>query len=135
MSKSSKPAGWYPDPNDSGFEVYWDGGRWHGRRDKFDEPGDALPSTGGQKSSATRLGALFPTSVAQWRGLSESTQALIAVGIGLFAILLVGFLVWFATSKPWESQREKDCRAALQAEGFRGEDLKTAVRFCVQNTR
>jgi hypothetical protein len=26
--------GWYPDPNDNGAEVYWDGARWHGSRQK-----------------------------------------------------------------------------------------------------
>lgn len=26
--------GWYPDPNDDGAEIYWNGQQWHGRRDR-----------------------------------------------------------------------------------------------------
>jgi hypothetical protein len=36
--------GWYPDPNDESSEIYWDGKRWHGRRDVLsDTPQVAEP--------------------------------------------------------------------------------------------
>lgn len=28
-------SGWYPDPNDEKAEIYWDGERWHGKREKL----------------------------------------------------------------------------------------------------
>jgi hypothetical protein len=40
---AKRAPGWYPDPDDSDYsEVYWDGERWHGRRDKLKEPAPRL---------------------------------------------------------------------------------------------
>ena len=50
---ASQTPGWYPDPNDSAFEVYWDGDSWHGRREKLQSSNAAPPTTGGPALGST----------------------------------------------------------------------------------
>jgi hypothetical protein len=41
-----RQSGWYPDPNDNTAEVYWDGNRLHGRRNKLVSPQQTGQVTG-----------------------------------------------------------------------------------------
>lgn len=126
---TTQTPGWYPDPNNSNSEVYWDGERWHGRRQKL-QKSSGLPSGDGQVADTLT----FPSNVIPqawmlaWRRLSSGAQALLIIAvIAVFATLLLAFL----HAKPWESQREKDCSAAMEAQGYRGSQLDAAVKFCV----
>jgi hypothetical protein len=127
---ATQSPGWYPDPNGSDSEVYWDGDRWHGRRQKRPTPTAAAPGGGQLGSPATSRPNVIPqTWVLAWGRLSTTAQALVITGI-VFLVLMIGS--WLST-KPWESQREKDCRAAMEAEGYKGSQLDEAIKFCVDS--
>jgi SAM-dependent methyltransferase len=85
-------------------------------------------SGGGQFSDSTSRPKVIPQAwVLAWGRLSSTARALIVIG----AIILVVISVSFLSTKPWESQREKDCRAAMEAEGYKGKQFDEAVKFCV----
>jgi hypothetical protein len=121
---ATQTPGWYPDPNDSNSEVYWDGDRWHGRRPKLGATTGSLSGRGQFGDSTSRPKVIPEAWVLGWRQLPSFAQALIIIG----TIVLVVIVISFLSSKPWESQREKDCRAAMQAEGYRGSQLDQAIK-------
>jgi hypothetical protein len=121
---AQQKAGWYPDPNDDKAEVYWDGGRWHGRREKLDAPGPLPgPAPGPVQSGQSRdLRQL-------WRELNAFGRSLV-VGAVLLVVVITGAVILVGTH-PWESQREKECKAMAEHEGYRGSQFDSVVKFCV----
>jgi hypothetical protein len=55
----AKRVRWYPDPNDSDSELYWDGGGWHGRRPE--EPARPYFTPTPLVEQGGRLGCAAPT--------------------------------------------------------------------------
>lgn len=78
MSASGPEHGWYPDPNGSGGERYWDGGAW--TRNWRPRP---APLENGPRSD--------------WRRLSGNVQTLIIAGI--IAVVLVVIVVVVALNR------------------------------------
>jgi hypothetical protein len=63
-----------------------------------------------------------------WANLTENARRTIIIGAVGLALLVAVILT---ATKPWESQREKDCNAAMSSEGYKGAQFDTAVKFCV----
>lgn len=95
---------WYPDPAGSGGQPYWDGHQW--------------TVSASQRSAVQRF----------TQGLFRQTKILIAIGI---AVLLTIALIVVLSQEPWHSQRYKDCKAAMENEGYKGDTLEQAIQFCV----
>jgi hypothetical protein len=119
---TGQPLGWYPDPNESNAEVYWDGKRWHGRRDKLKGSVPSLPPT-----SHPNVGILR-NLVAAWDRLSVVAQVVITVAM---ILLVAGIVSSVLKSKPWESDKQKACEAAMTREGYKGQTYDQMVNFCV----
>ena len=108
MGAPSQEPGWYPDPNNHTAEVYWDGTRWHGRRNKLaNSIGDqtASPATGG-KSSTPRT----------W------------IIVGLAACVAIIVVLIFALSP---SPYERECKNSAIRQGLQGSQLEEVVKVCV----
>jgi hypothetical protein len=116
---------WYPDPNDARSEIYWDGAKWHGRRQKGPPP-IMLANWPAPKSSGVLDG--FRRF---WRVQSQAVQLIIITGAMLISISMVFGLAAFVDAKPWESQRYKDCRAAAEYDGYQGKELELFMDFCI----
>jgi Protein of unknown function (DUF2510) len=116
--------GWYPDPSAARSEIYWDGAKWHGHRQKCPPPvtlANWPTPNSGVLDSFRRL----------WRVQSKVVQLAIIIGAGLILISMVFGLAAFVDARPWESQRYKDCKAAGQYEGYQGKELEVFMDFCV----
>lgn len=98
--------GWYPDPDGSPRQRFWDGQQWTGYR----------PPPGGDPF------------VQFWQRMSSTSKAVIAGVVGIVLLIVV---ILFIQSEPWHSQRYKDCRAAADREGYRGAQRDSAIKFCV----
>jgi hypothetical protein len=122
MPMPSQKAGWYPDPTDNKAEIYWDGARWHGRREKLSGPARTTPSPGpvqsGQSSDLRGL----------WRELNNRGRLLIFGG-ALLIVVIIGIAL--AAASPWESDREKECKAVATQEGYSGAQFDQVVKLCV----
>ena len=118
--------GWYPDPNEARSEIYWDGARWHGRRQKGPPPITLANWPRPKKSSG--VGDGFRRF---WRVQSQAVQLIIIIDAVLILISMVFGLAAFVDARPWESQQYKDCKAAGQYEGYKGKELEVFVVFCV----
>jgi hypothetical protein len=103
-----RQSGWYPDPNDNTAEVYWDGNRLHGRRNKLVSPQQTGQVTG-KKSSTARV----------WVTIT---------GLIVCAVIIIG-VVWACSTAP--SPYEKECRKDGLLHGLQGEQLEDMVRVCV----
>ena len=108
--------GWYPSPNYVRVERYWDGVRWTGAQ-KWGNPTPVQwPAHASDRPLSGRL------------GVPSGVRALIVLGALFFVILFAAILIH---EEPWKSQREKDCEAAMAAEGYQDQDFETAVQLCV----
>lgn len=131
MTEPSRQPGWYPDPNDEHAEIYWDGDRWTERKvpltSKADQPppSQAAPSEGVLSGQPTQ----FKSIDQRWRDLPKQTRVLIGIGVALLATII---LIVVLAQEPWHSQKYKDCRAAAQLEGFKGEELESVIEMCVK---
>jgi hypothetical protein len=65
---------------------------------------------------------------ASQRGLSRGAKVGLAVAVGIVLLIIASSVI---SEEPWHSQRYKDCRAAAQNEGYKGDDLKQVIQFCV----
>ena len=121
---AGEPA-WYPDPNDAHSEIYWDGAKWHGRRQTCPPPivfaNWPTPKTSGVLDGFRRF----------WRVQSQTVQLILITGAVLIVISIVFGLAAFVDARPWESQRYKDCKAAGEYEGYTGKELEVFMDFCV----
>jgi hypothetical protein len=117
--------GWFPDPNDARSEIYWDGAKWQGRREKCPPPitlsNWPTPESSGVLDGFRRF----------WRVQSQAVQVIIISGAVLILISMVFGLAAFVEARPWESQRYKDCRAAGEDAGYQGKELEVFMDFCV----
>ena len=116
---------WYPDPNDARSEIYWDGAKWHGRRQKCPPP-IVLSNWPTPKSSDVLDG--FRRF---WRVQTKTVQLIIITDTVLILISMVFGLAALVDARPWESERYKDCKAAGEYEGYTGGELEVFMDFCV----
>jgi hypothetical protein len=114
---ANQKAGWYPDPSDSASEVYWDGQRWHGKRQKMAQGSNPPPAP--STRFWTRSG---------WALLTTAQQLLIVVGL-VFALLL-GIGACNYVMKEADPKRQA-CERAMAREGYKGSQLDQMVDFCV----
>ena len=106
-SRAGAP-GWYPDPDGSPRQRFWDGQQWTIYR----------PPPGGDPF------------VQFWQRMSSTSKAVLAGVVGLVLLIVV---IIFIQSEPWHSQRYKDCRSWADHEGYRGAQRDNAIDFCVRN--
>jgi hypothetical protein len=118
--------GWYPDSNDARSEIYWDGAKWQGRRQKSPPP--IMFSNWPTPTSSGVLGGFRRF----WRVQTKAVQRIIITGAVLILISMAFGLAAFVDARPWESQRHKYCRAAGENEGYTGKELELYVDFCVE---
>jgi len=52
----------------------------------------------------------------------------LAVAVGIVLLIIASIII---SAEPWHSQRYKECEAAMKNEGYRGDALKQAIKFCV----
>jgi hypothetical protein len=108
--------GWYPSPNYVRVERYWDGVRWTGAQ-KWGNP-----------TPVQRPAHVSDKPLSGWLGVPSGVRAFTVLGALFFVILFAAILIH---NEPWKSQREKDCEAAMAAEGYQDQDFENAVQFCV----
>jgi hypothetical protein len=110
--------GWYPDPNDNGAEVYWDGARWHGSRQKsIDESGPPV--------QPTRPADVIDKLKDAWQQLARWVQILIVV-----VVLLCVIGVIYALQK---SPYEDECKAQANEMNLKNTDFDWYVKYCIKN--
>lgn len=125
---ASQRPGWYPDPNDQGAEMYWDGTRWHGRRQRTSAavPGPQRPTIPSGKQPAW----FYDRWVPFWHHIDDTRRVLIILGV-IGAMALVGFVI---AAQPWESKFKDECEAAALDDGYNPAtpDFGEVVDFCIQ---
>lgn len=119
-------AGWYPDPNDSKSEVYWDGTRWHGRRDKLPQQAAQSPTAGQPRAREDRGGFS-----AFWDGLDDTRRVFVIFGAILLTALIAGLIGLFALLVP--PSAEDECTAVAERNGLSGSSMNSFVDICVDN--
>jgi len=108
VTMASRNPGWYPDPNDDNAEVYWDGSRWHGRRNKIAQSSPPAPGPTFSASSGSDVGARLRET---WHGFDEPRRRLIIIGSAVAVLLIAIILV---ATEPWHSREYKDCVSDTQ---------------------
>jgi hypothetical protein len=63
-----------------------------------------------------------------WQGLSRGAKIGLAVAVGIVLLIIASIII---SAEPWHSQRYKQCEAAMENEGYKGDALKKAIQFCV----
>jgi hypothetical protein len=67
-----------------------------------------------------------------WQGLSRGYKIVfLAVAVGIVGIVVLINVLITASLESANSQKYKACEAAMQTEGYKGDELKAAVQFCV----
>jgi hypothetical protein len=65
----------------------------------------------------------------RWNGMSMTARAIILTVVIVLLISMVSY--WTEYGSPFESQKEKDCKAALHSGGVpAGPAFDQAVKFC-----
>ena len=95
------------------------------------ECGAALPVTCLQQSYGPAPQSQNPFR-RYWQGLSKGYKiGFLAIAVGIVGIVLLINVLITASLKSANSQKYKACEAAMQTEGYKGDELKAAVQFCV----
>jgi hypothetical protein len=96
-------AGWYPDPSGEDFEIYWDGERWHGRREKL--------STAPPVKSDGAGSAVVVEGIAKLPTRKFWIAAITAIVVGLFVVFWVVPQVKESQEKEkwWDSKLNSVC--------------------------
>lgn len=121
--------GWYPNPYDPNSELFWDGQKWHGSRQRLQHFAAAIPSTPRRPQGSSEFDRLSR----YWRKQSQAGQVAIAVGVALVITLLSLLALSTVYTKPWESRLEKECKAMAASSGYTGKEYDVLVDFCVDN--
>ncbi|WP_363113788.1 DUF2510 domain-containing protein [Mycobacterium sp.] len=153
--------GWYDDPDGSQAERYFDGRQWTPQRRR--KPVEAHPppapnfgalprAAAGPRPSDPPVGPLRPSESYQAhpaaasggyqplppvRGqfgprLSNGVKIALAVAAAVVLAVIASIVI---SAEPWHSQRYKECRAAMEDDGYKGDDLEQATQFCVNVTK
>lgn len=149
--------GWYDDPDGSDAERYFDGQEWTPQRrrksfERNDPPptADAYgpppmvanpyampPATGfaGQYQSplpGPPTGGYWPPPSGNfWHRLSSGGKVILAVVVGFFVISVA----WLLLAQPWHDEVYDKCKATMEGDGLKGDELRTATKFCVDYTK
>lgn len=150
-------AGWYDDPDGEDAERYFDGHKWTPQRRRkplrpnhplqASDPTGPGPAAAGPYVPPPPTGPAdpyhaYPPAAPSYSGFSPpptpSGQFWHRLGIGAkvgwavaVAIVLVIIASIVISTEPWHSQRYKECRTAAENDGYKGDDLKNAIQFCV----
>lgn len=122
----SRKAGWYPDPSDDGREIYWDGYRWHGRREvrEVSQPVDRGPSA----RAAATTNEVKRGLQGWWHQRSTRDRVIIVLAsVGLAVGLMSGI-----ASCSHDAEVRSDCERQATREGYRGSKKDQVVDFCVK---
>lgn len=122
---TARSAGWYPDPANDGSEIYWDGTRWHGRRERLAPP--ALPDSL-NTAQTTKSGGLSDRFNTFWSSLDDTRRVLVILGGIVGATLLLGvgaFVVTELTKSPYEDECKREVAAMYV-------DEDGAVEACIK---
>lgn len=123
-------AGWYPDPGNQQFEVYWNGASWTTMRRPVagPRPGAVPGLAPGLQGLSSWVSAQSASLVETWKQSGVGTR--IAIAGGAAAILITPFygLAQFAS----DQKIRNDCSHMADYQGYRGENKDTVVDFCVQ---
>lgn len=108
----TSPVGWYLDPNDHGFELYWDGHRWLWRR----------PYVRNRSEMPYGWESVIRTFTRAWLGLSRWAQIAIIFGIVAFGIGAVVVSVQ-------NYRNTEECRA--WASTYSGTEHEAMLNYCL----
>lgn len=118
---ASQSVGWYPDPNDDRAEVYWDGSRWHGRRQKSTD--ESQPPV-----QPPRPPDVIDKLKDSWHGLARSGQIVLVIVVLLCVLSLIGVI--YALQK---SPYEDECKAQANEMNLKNTDFDGYVTVCIKN--
>jgi hypothetical protein len=150
--------GWYNDPDGSDAERYFDGREWTPQRRRKplnpNRPSQAPHHYGPPQAAAgpyvppastgpagahhayppapPPVGYWPPPSGQAWHRLSSGAKIGWAVAIAIVLVIIASIVV---SAEPWHSQRYKECRAAMEREGYKGDELKSTTQYCVDVTK
>jgi len=118
---SELATGWYPDPNDPKTEIYWDGTRWHGRREALK---DELPGTGSNPIPQVDVAGVrnLPT-----RRFWVITIAAIALALGVIFWVIPQVKKSNEEMEWWDQQLHSEC---MQQKLSSGMDNFAADKAC-----
>lgn len=125
---SQKP-GWYPDPNDRTAEIYWDGGQWHGRRQRLSTPAQPPPLPSTPVPSGKSPSWLHDRWLPFWRRIDDTRRLFICLAV-IGAAALIGI---FIAAEPWESEFQEECEAGALERGYnpKTDEFGEVVGACV----
>jgi len=155
-----RSAGWYDDPDGSGAERYFDGQAWTPQRRRkppipqplppVSDPYGRGPAAASPHVPSMSAGPAFPypyppapphsgaywppprpSGGQYWHRLSAGAKIGWAVAVATVLVIIASIVI---VTEPWHSQRYKECRAAMEREGYKGDELKTTTDFCVNVT-
>jgi hypothetical protein len=146
-----RSAGWYDDPDGSGAERYFDGQAWTPQRRRkppipqplppVSNPYGRGPAPASPHVPPTPAGPAVPYPPAPpprpsggqyWHRLSAGAKIGWAVAVATVLVIIASIVI---VTEPWHSQRYKECRAGMEREGYKGDELKATTDFCVNMTQ
>jgi hypothetical protein len=65
-----------------------------------------------------------------WQRLSRGAKIGLAVAVDIVLLIIASIVI---SAEPWHSQKYKECEAAYKNEGYKGDDLKRVIQYCVDS--